>query len=218
MPRSLSRSPRCWASTRGGANNSGLQQRAWLRSAPAIHRMSIGARLSGFRLVARLGRFRQAGVDVIPPTAGKEQRMAPNDNSNRSDQTSVETTAALPPDDLAGLHQPTPPPKAPKVHPVGFLAAPAYSPMKPLRNHHLGLVCSKISSPRTRLRTDLLTGNGFIPVLYSTPTMAGAVDRPRMGSSSKPACWSMVFISLGEGIAESRGLACADGTRTAAQP
>ena len=26
--------------------------------------------------------------------------MAPNDNSNRSDQTSVETTAALPPDDL----------------------------------------------------------------------------------------------------------------------
>ena len=35
--------------------------------------------------------------------------MAPNDNSNRSDQTSVETTAALPPDDLAGLHQPTPP-------------------------------------------------------------------------------------------------------------
>ena len=71
--------------------------------------MSIGARLSGFRLVARLGRFRQAGVDVISPTAGKEQRMAPNDNSNRSDQTSVETTAALPPDDLGGLHQPTPP-------------------------------------------------------------------------------------------------------------
>jgi pSer/pThr/pTyr-binding forkhead associated (FHA) protein len=34
--------------------------------------------------------------------------MAPNDNSNRSDQTSVETTAALPPDDLAGLHEPTP--------------------------------------------------------------------------------------------------------------
>ena len=35
--------------------------------------------------------------------------MAPNDNSNRSDQTSVETTAALPADDLGGLHQPTPP-------------------------------------------------------------------------------------------------------------
>jgi pSer/pThr/pTyr-binding forkhead associated (FHA) protein len=42
------------------------------------------------------------------PTAGKEQRMVPKDNGNKSDETSAEITAALP-DHLDELHEPTPP-------------------------------------------------------------------------------------------------------------
>src|SRR5258708_18494746 len=50
----------------------------------------------------------QASWNLIPPTADKEQRMAPEDNGNRSDRISAETTAALP-DDLGELHEPTSP-------------------------------------------------------------------------------------------------------------
>jgi pSer/pThr/pTyr-binding forkhead associated (FHA) protein len=48
--------------------------------------------------------FRDSGkLEAIPSTAGKEHRMAPNDNGRIPDEVSAETTAALPDDDLAEL-------------------------------------------------------------------------------------------------------------------
>ena len=48
--------------------------------------------------------------------------------------------------------------------------------------------------------------------------MAGAVDRPIPGQQLETGVLEHgVEIRRGEGIAESRGLACADRTRTAAQ-
>jgi restriction system protein len=108
-----------------------------------------GQRIRPCLIAARVNRdvFAEINLEDVDPSVCLKHLSAAvsRRSSSRCGLCPTEVAAAaMRARSLVGLRQLRRRAPNPKVHPPGFWATPAYSPMKPFRNHHMGPVCSKI--------------------------------------------------------------------------